>query len=137
MKKLLFLAALVACGGGDGGTVEKIEGTASIGGKAVTITSCKAVAAEDGEKKYVTLELGLDSGHTVVVDNYAGSKVRNGGETTKLACTRTSGESRHGRAGSNAWATGTLDLACTLPEGELSIAATYDCGSTSRPSNLK
>ena len=137
MKKLLLLFGLAACGGGGGGgTIEKVEGTASIGGKPAKITSCKAVGMRHGEVQYTAVELGLDSGHTVLVDTYAGSTIRKGGEPTKLSdCPRIGGRSTASGAASKAWAQGELDLVCPTADGELKIEATYDCGSTSRPSN--
>src|SRR5688500_3000416 len=110
MKKLLVLIGLAACGGGEADdTIAKIEGTASVGDTPAKITSCKAVAMRDGQVQYAALEVGLDTGHTVIVDTYAGSKVRKGGETTKLSdCSKVGGHSGGGVAGSKAWSHGDL-----------------------------
>jgi hypothetical protein len=115
--------------------VEKVEGTASVGGKPAKVTSCKAAKRTKG----VAAELTLDTGLTIAVDPVDGVQWRKGdGAFAHLDCDQINlGSSTSGSAGDLAWATGGMKLKCTHPDGAIETDLTYDCGAVDRPSNKK
>ncbi len=109
--------------------IEKIDGKAKIDGKKVKIESCKAVK---GEQNHEALELVV-GGLTILRDELLGMTI----DDKRVECSRQSSTSRGGTFGEKRWTKGKLELTCETKKGELDLDVTYDCGSKSRPSNLK
>jgi hypothetical protein len=125
----LWCLLAVAC---RGEILHAVDGTASVGGKPVKITGCDIETLSDPARAAVviTLETGLRYRH----DPYAGPRIATkDGEWTRITCERTSSTDR----GGDDWATGKLGVTCAHPDGAIVIDATFDCGTTRRPSNRK
>lgn len=118
----------------DPGTVEKVEGKVTVGGKEAKVLGCTTVS----EPKGTALELRLDTGITVVMSQLDGvSWKKEGGEPARLECEKMSRSTQGGKTFVGAWTVGEIDLACEHPDGKIEAKLTVDCGVVNRPSNRK
>jgi hypothetical protein len=131
-----FASSSVACSKSedkktdDDGVVEEIDGKAKLDGKKVEIESCKAVK---GDKDHEALELTLEGGMVINQDQLNGLTI----DGKKVECSSQSSSGSGGTFGEKRWAKGKLKLECETKKGTLELDVTYDCGSKSRPTNLK